>query len=179
MALISCPECGKEISDKAKQCIHCGMPMDEFNKTVTQLYKVIFKKFYNHNMYSKNRFKAFGFVERIYDNYEPQAKHINLNEEYMIFDGISENSAHLIKEYLKSKGCIIEIAISDLKALSDVDSKIPLIYAQYNAIKCPTCGSTNTQKISTTAKIAGAATFGLLSKTARSQFKCNHCGYKW
>lgn len=24
MALIQCPECGKEISDKAKKCVHCG-----------------------------------------------------------------------------------------------------------------------------------------------------------
>ena len=28
MALINCPECGKEISDKAKNCIHCGYPLD-------------------------------------------------------------------------------------------------------------------------------------------------------
>ena len=28
MALINCPECGKEISDKAKNCIHCGYPME-------------------------------------------------------------------------------------------------------------------------------------------------------
>lgn len=28
MALIKCPECGKEISDKAKQCIHCGYPLE-------------------------------------------------------------------------------------------------------------------------------------------------------
>ena len=27
MALIKCPECGKEISDKSKQCIHCGFPL--------------------------------------------------------------------------------------------------------------------------------------------------------
>lgn len=27
MALIKCPECGKEISDKAKKCIHCGCPI--------------------------------------------------------------------------------------------------------------------------------------------------------
>lgn len=25
MALIICPECGREISDKAKECVHCGM----------------------------------------------------------------------------------------------------------------------------------------------------------
>ena len=28
MALIKCPECGKEVSNKAKQCIHCGYPFD-------------------------------------------------------------------------------------------------------------------------------------------------------
>ncbi len=27
MALIKCPECGKEISDKAAACIHCGCPL--------------------------------------------------------------------------------------------------------------------------------------------------------
>lgn len=27
MALIQCPECGKEISSKAKQCVYCGNPM--------------------------------------------------------------------------------------------------------------------------------------------------------
>lgn len=29
MALISCPECGKEISDKVTACPHCGYPMVE------------------------------------------------------------------------------------------------------------------------------------------------------
>lgn len=31
MPLIKCPECGREISDKAKQCIHCGFPLEEEN----------------------------------------------------------------------------------------------------------------------------------------------------
>ncbi len=48
-----------------------------------------------------------------------------------------------------------------------------------NKPKCPTCGSTNITKISTTSKVAGAVAFGLFSKTAKSQFKCNNCGYKW
>ena len=29
MALITCPGCGKEISDKAKKCIHCGKSFEE------------------------------------------------------------------------------------------------------------------------------------------------------
>ena len=39
MALINCPECGKEISDKVKSCPHCGYPMeygDETTSVVTQ-----------------------------------------------------------------------------------------------------------------------------------------------
>lgn len=31
MALIQCPECGKEISDKSQQCIHCGCPIEQKN----------------------------------------------------------------------------------------------------------------------------------------------------
>lgn len=45
--------------------------------------------------------------------------------------------------------------------------------------KCPTCSSTNIEKISSFDKAAGAVMFGLFSKTARSQFKCRNCGYKW
>lgn len=48
-----------------------------------------------------------------------------------------------------------------------------------NIPKCPTCGSTNIEKISSLNKAAGAVMFGLFSKTAKSQFKCKNCGYKW
>lgn len=48
-----------------------------------------------------------------------------------------------------------------------------------NLPKCPTCSSTNIEKISSLDKAAGAVMFGLFSKTARSQFKCKNCGYKW
>lgn len=27
MALIKCPECGKEISDKSDKCVNCGYPL--------------------------------------------------------------------------------------------------------------------------------------------------------
>ena len=30
MALIKCPECGKDISDKSKTCINCGYPISEY-----------------------------------------------------------------------------------------------------------------------------------------------------
>ena len=30
MALINCPECGKEVSDRSEYCIHCGFPLKEY-----------------------------------------------------------------------------------------------------------------------------------------------------
>ncbi len=32
MALINCPECGKQVSDKAEQCPDCGLPINPTNK---------------------------------------------------------------------------------------------------------------------------------------------------
>ena len=38
MALIKCPECGKDISNKAKACIHCGFPLtdEETNEAASE-----------------------------------------------------------------------------------------------------------------------------------------------
>ena len=55
MALIKCPECGKEISDKAKICPHCGINLNEDpnNNTHTNIVcphcKKIFVGFKNNN----------------------------------------------------------------------------------------------------------------------------------
>lgn len=35
--LIKCPECGKEVSDKAPACIHCGFPLNDIHKENTCL----------------------------------------------------------------------------------------------------------------------------------------------
>ena len=51
--------------------------------------------------------------------------------------------------------------------------------SQNNILRCPTCSSTKIKRISTTSKAVGAFMFGLFSKTAKSQFCCEHCGYKW
>ena len=44
MALISCPECGKEISNQSDKCVHCGYPLHtnniEQNNTVAEKIEV-------------------------------------------------------------------------------------------------------------------------------------------
>lgn len=43
MALVNCPECGKSISDKSKNCINCGYPLNEIKSEESeqiQLYTI-------------------------------------------------------------------------------------------------------------------------------------------
>ena len=44
---------------------------------------------------------------------------------------------------------------------------------------CPTCGSHNIRKIGYAERGFAAGLFGFVSPTARSQFECKDCGYKW
>lgn len=46
-------------------------------------------------------------------------------------------------------------------------------------ITCPTCGSTNTKKISGLSKAASVGLFGIFSQKVKHQFHCNSCGYEW
>lgn len=52
-------------------------------------------------------------------------------------------------------------------------------YVPNNQLKCPTCGSTNIQKITGLERGISVATLGLFSKKINKSFKCNHCGYTW
>lgn len=52
-------------------------------------------------------------------------------------------------------------------------------YQYRNIPKCPTCGSTNIEKISLTKKAFGGAMFGLFSSDVRNTMKCKNCGTKW
>lgn len=48
-----------------------------------------------------------------------------------------------------------------------------------NKPKCPTCNSTNIEKISVGKKAVGGFMFGLLSSDVRKSMHCKNCGYKW
>lgn len=50
---------------------------------------------------------------------------------------------------------------------------------QSNIPKCPTCGSTNVEKISTTKKAIGFVAVGVFSSNFGKTMHCKNCGYKW
>lgn len=258
MALINCPECGKEVSDKASACIHCGYPfsiektnstrsiLDLFNEyamtanvkndvssifqdVVSMIAQVktskdeievndqiakdiiegltkipsycswpnvkLFCELIDFNVlsseamdYITNQIYSIISVVKHYSDGSFGYSYITqfFYPEYMIMRHGSENNKEKLMTVLNKpflgKQSGYEYIVSMYRENVGVDSmqQISKIKSElYDRPKCPTCSSTNISKISTTSKVAGAAFFGLFSKTAKSQFKCNNCGYKW
>lgn len=170
MSLIKCTECGKEISDKSNQCIHCGYPLiikneQKIPNCITEIDGIQYDysdilNLINYKQYYDAYFRMRKICKLSIKN------NMNLLE-YMIENYESPNKYNII-EYTKKE------EEECFKALSKLEN----IKIQPQ-IKCPTCSSRNIKKISSTRKAVGALGFGLLSKTAKSQFECLDCGYKW
>lgn len=154
MSLIICPECGKEISDKVIACIHCGYPIkkDE-NPHISKKYVYMCMS----NSCLSNPFKEFNEYKEGVQICPDCGKQLEYYETEII-----DNNTNLV------------IKRSTEESQENTNSMQLL-----NIPKCPTCSSTDVKKIDSISKVAGAVTFGIFSKTAKSQFKCNSCGYKW
>lgn len=77
-----------------------------------------------------------------------------------------------VEDSLRSKG--IEPLSTQQKAHNQAVARESL-----NKPKCPTCQSTDIQKIGTGERIASVAALGIFSKKINKSFKCKNCGYTW
>ena len=145
MALIKCPECGKEISDKSTFCNGCGYPISSKNSKCN-INGIIYDLSFVFENGRDNKIQSISTLIQI--------SNCGLTEAKQVIEKILESQEIPKVLYLKSK-------------------------QNNNQLKCPTCGSDKIKKISVSAKIGGAMMFGIFSKTAKSQFKCEKCGYKW
>ena len=221
MALIKCPDCGRDISSSAPSCIFCGRPLDDLPKKVIRKCGtgeiVVLKrhmttseaqKYIDHIMtsttYRYSYMHESGSSLLVIPDDEPCDEVTDLKNVITIPTSCSDwivcQEDHLtLQEAMLCKEHLIHYFSKndpnfDGTGVEIVDVNAPIRYHNPNFTfdtyvnqpatqpagpRCPTCGSTSIERISTTAKAAGAFAFGLFSKTARSQFKCNNCGYKW
>ena len=154
MALITCPECGHQVSDKANTCPNCGCPTDVILAD-QQKYVYDYKGVsYNvacivQHMREGKGGDAIQDIWNVFGEETPYGKSVSFDDTEKLYDGIKSKYNIVIPEPVKP------------------------------APKCPTCGSTKIHKLSAGARGVSLGLFGLASKTARSQFVCDNCGYKW
>lgn len=101
-----------------------------------------------------------------------------LVEEYAYITLISEDRDFIDAMIeLKQKDIIeFKTKIAQFKAQVDAQEERE---RQANIPKCPTCGSTNIEKISAGKKMSGAFLFGIFSSDIRNTMHCKDCGAKW
>ena len=102
-------------------------------------------------------------------------------EEFKIIDNASDSDRQFLEamiELKKNDPIEYQLKISQFKAnLGQQESSTKKV--EEDKPKCPTCGSTNIEKISLGKKAVGGALFGLFSSNVRKSMHCKSCGYKW
>lgn len=155
MSLIICSECGKEISDKASACIHCGCPIEKIKKPNTSKKYVYICE---SELCLSNPFKEFdeykGNVVICHDC-GGQLEYY----ETMVVD----NDTDLVIEKYEEKSYKSE--------QSAKNQNIP---------HCPICNSPDLSKISSVKKATKIGLFGIFGAgDVGKTWKCNNCGSRF
>lgn len=191
MSLINCPDCGKEVSDRANACIHCGCPLSmELNQkedNYTGFYKVVLTEI------GKNYVKTIGFVRELAGYSLKEAKetidNVINNTPQVLFYGLTYDECETIKQVAKTYDAIVSIEKDiysksknnvldgkNIKALANPyykPEKFTKCVKSNRPLKCPKCGSQNIQIVRRKwTLLAGFAT----NKVDRV---CANCLYKW
>lgn len=196
MALIKCPECGKEISDKAVICINCGFPLQQDNhdkenkckidgqvKDITNIIKLIEKIpnkckdiFYEecnmrYQSYFDNDMCMFDESKYPYDycvSYPIKRDQIFEYIELYFHWNNSNKKASCIYKFLME--CIDHnFEYFEFNTSSSQPTPQPT-----NQLKCPRCGST-----SITTEEEGYSLLTGFWGASRKHNLCQKCGYRW
>lgn len=111
-----------------------------------------------------------------------ELREINFPAEDAITLSIISRSSSLLEEMIElyEKDIIeYELKMAQFRNQAEQKNIIENKKSDDNTPKCPTCGSTNIKKISTTAKMTNTMLFGIFGNKRKKQFYCESCGYEW
>lgn len=153
MALINCPECDNEISDKAEFCPKCG-------------YKLLKKEPMFQGVYCP---KCLDTCIKIDINTCPFCHTKYIDSIY--------GTADETNDYSKNHPELKESPEFSIEAYNRRINYVPVEYGSSSSTKCPYCKSTKTKKISSMSKAGSVALFGIFAMgKVNKQWHCNNCG---
>lgn len=160
MALINCPECNNSVSDRAKICIHCGFPLDEYASSTKQKRDVC---------------KIDG-IEYDMSDLKDYVLSKQRREEVSIFNK-SQELIRLIPGFsiLAAANLMLEIEkTGNVPATFNAEQYAIKFKEDDGLIHCPRCDSTN---VSTGARGYNMM-WGFIG-SGKTVNRCGKCGYKW
>lgn len=187
MFIVICPECGKQLSQHAEMCPGCGFPIKKFitEHNLMNLDKVtVCPKCANthdsyHTAWLKCDYCNTDLIQTDIEQSDPEWSKFSCNATQEDFDsraielakqyGNNQFDEKIFKERLKDRHESVARYLAE-KSVKTSPTNTP---------KCPTCGSTNIQKIGTVERGASILGLGLFSKKINKTYKCKNCGYTW
>lgn len=155
MALINCPECNKEVSDKAEICPHCGYKLPKQEPMFQGVYCPSCLDSSIKIDIDTCPFCHIKYKDSIYGTFDDIYKY-------------GENHPELKQSPEFSQ-----------EAYNKRINYVPVDYINVNSPKCPTCGSSNISKIGAINRMVSTGLFGLASSKIGKTHKCNNCGTTW
>ena len=156
MALINCPECGKEVSDKAEVCIHCGYPLADMIKSElveeSKIHVTINKTEINEQIINLIKDSEYPLSEKdLFIKLKKLGLEISRNTlSECLADLISSNSIKTffdgILKYEIQEQTKIEEPTPSFSIIDKYKSKTP-DELNSSPVKCPKCGSTQIQMV--------------------------------
>lgn len=191
MALINCPECGREkVSDTAHSCPDCGFAIQAHFEKIKQE-KAMEKLEREMELKEEQTIQAIRLPD------PPKLDKDQLLVYFIILissifawimglrilPGIVFVSIFIVivieyYEFRKKKEAYVEI-LADPDAYRRKKYNEPNKSFDNNIPTCPTCSSTKVQKIGGIERSTSVGLFGLHSSKIGKSYKCSSCGYKW
>lgn len=168
MALIVCPECGKEFSNLAAACPNCGYPIDEQTKRLS----IIASKWNEYQtsfILCSADTQAMFYVKSVVRDlnlYIPQS-----SEEENLMKSFVTGFMQQVQQYMYNTPQNLE------RLFSGINSSVIDHLRQFP--RCPTCGSYVVSRISGLSRAIGFELWGMRSSKIGKSYKCEKCGYMW
>lgn len=176
MALISCPECKKEISNMAKCCVYCGFPLDVIPEKYNQTMAV------NSGSDETSNICRIDGIE--YDLTEIKNDLLSLPDGKLVHQDDKDRLHVILKKMVHSiNGFSIFAAIMLASEIRETKIIPPSFNAEQYAAKfkeddglihCPRCDSTSV--------VTGQRGYSIIwgfAGSNRTMNRCAKCGHKW
>ena len=194
MALIKCPECGGQVSDKAPACNHCGYPISEMtiNKVPQNIIIKVDGKSYDisnlkkmYNKYTDTEQKMIcNTCNQLYNNWyksNSNNKRFSGKGENLIqwigvtFNWWPKNHMNYIAYKFLAECCMYNFQYFEFNTADYMKSSPqPQQPTNSNVVRCPKCGST-----SVTIVPRGFSIIWGNIGAKEPQNLCQKCGHKW
>lgn len=198
MAIISCTECGHNVSDKAEFCPNCGYSVNNIlNDMKDKIFCLINGKLTDTteiksqlSKLTQEELDIYKYIYSVKGMSDTIIKWMKRNNEKEL--QLYNNSSELQRKYYP----ILDLtpqAMDEFLCMF-IDNNLEPFEFDGDSFqdwqnrqrekdlyrpKCPHCHSINIAKISGTERAASVLGLGLLSKKINKSFKCKNCGYTW